>query len=209
MSESAQIAPSSTLLALLAHVLDPPQSPDTSKLQHILSTLLANESRLVHQMQEHAQLVTEVRDMRQSLESLKSRVGEQDKGIAGFLLLSHLPRAITKGKPFTLRFCLIDKKGAKWGLKQPLECILCLEEYSTKDSSRAPLFTKSWSAFTNANHEAEFHHVFIPLSARTASKTKLAITLSTPSNTAILPLSITDLSLKARPGLSIRGLERF
>lgn len=210
MSNSAQILPSSTLLAQLSHVLDPPQCLNPSKLEQILSTLLSNEARLVHQRQEHVMLQNAVKEMKQDLENLKNRaVSEQSKGLAGFLLLSHLPRSITKGKPFSLRFCLIDKKGAKWGLEKPIECLLCLEEYSTKDSSRTPLFTKTWSALTNANHEVEFHHVFIPLSARTASKTKLAMTLSVPSNQAILPLSITGLSLKARPGLSIRGLQRF
>jgi hypothetical protein len=203
-------ATSCSLLAQLAHILDPPQAQETAKLELILSTLLNNESTLIQQMQKHAMLVDAVRTMQHDVNTLKSRVvGGEEREMAGFLLLSHLPRAITKGKSFTLRFCLIDKKGAKWGLAQPLECVLCLEEYSSKDSSRAPLFTKTWSAHTNANHEVEFNHVFIPLSARTAAKTKLAITISIPTNKAIAPFSVDNLSLKSRPGISIRGLERY
>lgn len=197
------------LLAQLAHILDPPKSQETAKLELILSTLLNNESTLIRQMQRHTMLVDAVRAMQQDVSALRSRiVGQEEREIAGFLLLSHLPRAITKGKAFTLRFCLIDKKGEKLGLAQQLECVLCLEEYSSKDSSRGPLFTKTWSAYTNSNHEVEFNHVVVPLSARTAAKTKLAVTLSIPTNKSIAPFSIDNLSLKSRPGISIRGLER-
>lgn len=147
-------------------------------------------------------MVMSIREVEHGIRDMKEKMMMET---TGFVMISKELRAIVKGKSYTLRFGVINRKGEKKTLKEPVECTLCLEEYSTQAKGRTPLFKKCWTAVTDCKHEVEFHNVFMPLSIHRAVKTKVALTISGPG---IVPLIIEDLAIKERPGLSIRGLVR-